>query len=106
MGKTGEIASKGFVVAAVELMITKNRKIGNSFFADGFMEGIEVLPFFLRTASSGKVAQVYHKCRFSLGDFIKDQTSFSIIPFTPEFPVTRPLRIADQDKFILRRNNL
>jgi hypothetical protein len=43
-----------------------------------------------------------NKCCLTLGNFIKDYLSFSIVPFPPKLPMTRTLRIADNNKGIFR----
>ena len=43
-----------------------------------------------------------YKGWFMFSDFIDDERSFPMLPLSPEFPVTRTLSIANNDKAIFR----
>ena len=106
MWKTPKIFLQYFLVIAVKFMIPKYWEIRDLFLAKFFVHIVKLLPVFLRTSPGCEIAKVDYKGRFTPRDLIDDSFSYSVIPFPPELPVTRPLCIADNKKEIFRGLNI
>lgn len=103
VGEPCKIVIKGSFIAPVKLMISKDWKKGNLLFTEFFMKIIKLLPVLLRAAASGQISKVDDKGGVAPGDFINDSFALPIISFSPEFPVTRTLRISHQNEMFFRR---